>query len=157
MFLTTQPFAAFRLGQRRCTPQGFFSSRATHICAQLHGNFIGVDKGQALAFKDQARELLSGSDQSIMKFIAEAEDKAAAFAFCQERMQADITTEAPRLKEMCREIDAKLRRMGGTGSMQLDMRQEALDYIRIAQDREEAFGEVVKGIDIVLELSRSPT
>ena len=92
-----------------------------------------------------------------MKFIAEAEDKAAAFAFCQERMQADITTEAPRLKEMCREIDAKLRRMGGTGSMQLDMRQEALDYIRIAQDREEAFGEVVKGIDIVLELSRSPT
>ena len=35
-----------------------------------------------------------------MKCIAEAKDKAAAFAFCQERMQADVTIEAPRLKEM---------------------------------------------------------
>jgi len=90
-----------------------------------------------------------------MEFIAEAEDKAAAFAFCQERMQADITTEAPRLKEMRREIDKKLRRTGGTGTMQNDTRQEALDYIRIASDREEAFVEAVKGIDMALELSRS--
>ena len=90
-----------------------------------------------------------------MEYFSEAEDKTAAFAFCQERMQADITTEAPRLKEMRREIDEKLRRTGGTGSMQNDTRQKALDYIRTAPDREEAFAEAVKGIDIALELSRS--
>ena len=90
-----------------------------------------------------------------MEYFAEAEDKAAAFAFCQERMQADVTTEAPRLKEMSREISDKLRRMGGTGSMQIEMRQQALDHIRIAPDREEAFAEVVKSIDMALELSRS--
>ena len=69
-----------------------------------------------------------------MEYFSEAEDKAAALAFCQERMQADITTEAPRLKEMRREIDDKLRHMGGTGSMQIEMRQQALDHIRIAPD-----------------------
>ena len=56
---------------------------------------------------------------------------------------------------MSRVIDDQLRGMGGTGAKQLDMRQEALDYIRIAPDREEAFAEVVKGIDMALELSRS--
>jgi len=45
--------------------------------------------------------------------------------------------------------------MGGTGAKQLDMRHKARDYIRIAPDREEAFAEVLKGIDMVLELSRS--
>jgi len=89
-----------------------------------------------------------------MEYFDESEDKAAAFAFCQERMQADVTTEAPRLKEMSREIDDKLRRMGGTGAMQIEMRQQALDYIRTAPDREEAFAEVVKGIDMALERSR---
>jgi len=89
-----------------------------------------------------------------MEYFAEAEDKAAAFAFCQERIQADVTTDAPRLKEMSRDIDDKLRGMGGTGAKQLEARQEALDYIRTAPDREEAFAEVVKGIDIALERSR---
>jgi len=90
-----------------------------------------------------------------MEYFAEAEDKAAAFAFCQERMQADITTEAPRLKEMSRKIDDKLRRMSGTGTMQIAMRQEALDHIRIAPNMEEAFVEVVKSIDMALERSQS--
>jgi hypothetical protein len=90
-----------------------------------------------------------------MDYFSEAEDKAAAFVFCQERMQADMTTEAPRLKEMRREIDEKLRRMGGTGTMQVEMRQQALDHIRTAPDREVAFGEVIKGIDMALKLSRS--
>jgi len=90
-----------------------------------------------------------------MEYFSEAEDKAAAFAFCQERMQADMTTEAPRLQEMSRDIDDKLRGMGGTGAKQLEMRQEALDYIRIAPDRDEAFAEVVKSIDMAQELSRN--
>jgi hypothetical protein len=90
-----------------------------------------------------------------MEYFDEAEDKAAAFAFCQERMQADVTTEAPRLKEMGREIDDKLRRMGGTGTQRIAMRDEALDHIRIAPNREEAFAEVVKEIDMALERSRS--
>ena len=89
-----------------------------------------------------------------MEYIAEAEDKAAAFASCQERMQADVTTEAPRLKEMRREIDDKLRRMGGTGATQIEMRQEALDHIRITPDREEAFAELMQGIDMALTRKR---
>ena len=86
-----------------------------------------------------------------MEYFAEAEDKAAAFAFCQERMQADVTTEAPRLKEMSRVISDKLRRMGGTMAKQGELEQQALDYIRIAPNREEAFAEAIKGIDIALE------
>jgi len=39
--------------------------------------------------------------------------------------------------------------------MQIAMRQEALEHIRIDPNREEAFAEVVKGIDMALELSRS--
>ena len=89
-----------------------------------------------------------------MEYFSEAEDKAAAFAFCQERMQADVTTEAPRLQEMSKEISEKLRRMGGTGTQRIAMRDEALDHIRIAPNREKAFVEVVKGIDMALELSR---
>jgi hypothetical protein len=69
-------------------------------------------------------------------------------------MQADVTTEAPRLQEMSREIDDKLRRIGGTGTQRIAMRDEALDHIRIAPNREKAFAEVVKGIDIALERSR---
>jgi len=56
---------------------------------------------------------------------------------------------------MRRDIDDKLRRMGGTGTAQNALRQEALDHIRIAPDREEAFGEVVKGLDMALELNWS--
>jgi hypothetical protein len=89
-----------------------------------------------------------------MEYFDEAEDKAAAFVFCQERMQADVTTEAPRLKEMSREISDKLRRMGGTMAKQGELQQQALDHIRIAPNREEAFVEVVKGIDMALERSR---
>jgi hypothetical protein len=89
-----------------------------------------------------------------MEYFSEAEDKTAAFAFCQERMQADVTTEAPRLQEMGREISDKLRRMGGTMAKQGELQQQALDHIRIAPNREEAFAEVVKSIDIALERSR---
>ena len=89
-----------------------------------------------------------------MEYFSEAEDKAAAFAFCQERMLADVTTEAPRLQEMGREISEKLRRMGGTGTQRTALRDEALDHIRIAPNRDEAFAEVVKSIDMALERSR---
>jgi hypothetical protein len=41
-------------------------------------------------------------------------------------MQADVTTEAPRLKEMGREISKKLRRMGGTWAKQGELQQQAL-------------------------------
>jgi hypothetical protein len=70
-------------------------------------------------------------------------------------MQADVTTEAPRLKEMGREISKKLRRMGGAWAKQGELQQQALAHIRIASNREEAFAEVVKGIDMALERSRS--
>ena len=86
--------------------------------------------------------------------ITEAEDKADAFAFCQERMQEDVSTGAGRLKEMGREISEKLRRIGGTGSQQIALKQEAMDHIRLAPDREMAFVEVSQGIDIALERTR---
>lgn len=60
-----------------------------------------------------------------MEYFDEADDKAEAFAFCRERMEADMTTEAPRLKEMGREISERLRRFGGTGSQQIALRQKA--------------------------------
>ena len=63
-------------------------------------------------------------------------------------------TEAPRLQEMRKEISEKLRRMGDTWAKQGELQQQALAHIRIAPNREEAFAEVVKGIDMVLERSR---
>ena len=69
-------------------------------------------------------------------------------------MQADMTTEAPKLKEMGRKISDKLRRTGGTWAKQGELQQQALDHIRIAPNREAAFAEVVKGIDMALERSR---
>lgn len=89
-----------------------------------------------------------------MEYFAEADDKTEAFTFCRERMQADVTTEAPRLKEMSRELSDRLRRLGGTGSQQIAMEQEAMNHIRLAPDREQAFAEVGKGIAIALERSR---
>lgn len=89
-----------------------------------------------------------------LEYIADAEDKPAAFAFCRERMQEDVTTGADRLKEMGREISEKLRGIGGTWAKQDALQQEALDHIKVAPDREEAFSEVVKGIDMALERSR---
>jgi len=62
--------------------------------------------------------------------------------------------EAPRLKAMSREIAEKLHRMGGTWAKQGEVHQQALDHVRTASDREEAFMEVVKGIDMALERSR---
>ena len=38
--------------------------------------------------------------------------------------------------------------------MQIEVRQQALDHIRIAPDREEAFAEVMQGIDLALTRSR---
>jgi hypothetical protein len=89
-----------------------------------------------------------------LEYFAEADDKVEAFAFCRERMQGDVTTEAPRLKEMSRELDERLRRFGGTGSQQIVLRDEAMNHIRLAPDRELAFAEVVKGMDMTLERSR---
>lgn len=89
-----------------------------------------------------------------LEYFTEAADKAEAFRFCQERMQADVTTEAPRLKEMSRELSERLRRFGGTGSQQIALEQEAINHIRLAPDREQAFAEVSKGIDMALERSR---
>jgi hypothetical protein len=89
-----------------------------------------------------------------MEYIADAEDKPTAFAFCHERMQEDVTTGAARLKEMERKISEKLRSIGGSWTKQDALRQEAMGHIRIAPDREEVFTEVVKGIDMALERSR---
>jgi len=65
-----------------------------------------------------------------------------------------MTTEAPRLKEMSREISEKLRRMGGTMAKQGELQQQAMAYIRTAPDRVEAFAEVVKGTNMALERRR---
>ena len=89
-----------------------------------------------------------------LEYFSEAGDKSEAFAFCRERMQADVTTEAARLKEMGRELSERLRRFGGTWSQQIALEQEAMAHIRVAPDREEAFAEVGKGIDMALERSR---
>jgi hypothetical protein len=89
-----------------------------------------------------------------LDYYAEADDKAKAFAFCRERMQEDVTTGAPRLEEMRRELDERLRRFGGTGSQQIALRDEAMNHIRFAPDREQAFAAIVGEMDMVLE--RSP-
>jgi hypothetical protein len=89
-----------------------------------------------------------------MEYFAEADDKAKAFVFCRERMEADMTTEAPRLKEMSRELSERLRRFGGTGSQQIALRQEALNHIRLAPNRELAFAEITGEMDRALERSR---
>lgn len=65
-----------------------------------------------------------------MEYFAESDDKAEAFVFCRERMEADMTTEAPRLKEMSRELSEKPRRFGGTGTKRAPLGQEAMNHIR---------------------------
>lgn len=89
-----------------------------------------------------------------MEYFTEADDKAEAFAFCRERMEADMTTEAPRLKEMNRELSERLRRFGGTGTKQAALAQEAMRHIRLAPDREQAFTAITREMDMVLERSR---
>ena len=89
-----------------------------------------------------------------LEYFAEADDKAEAFAFCRERMEADMTTEAPRLKEMSRELSERLRRFGGTGTQQIALRQEAMNHIRLAPDREQAFAAITGEMDMVLQRSR---
>lgn len=89
-----------------------------------------------------------------LEYFTEADDKAEAFAFCRERMQADVTTEAPRLKEMSRELSERLRRFGGTGSQQIALEQEAMSHIRLAPDREQAFAAITGEMDMALERSR---
>ena len=69
-----------------------------------------------------------------MEYFTEASDKAEAFVFCRKRMEADMTTEAPRLKEMSRELSERLRRFGGTWAKQGALRDEALGHIRVAPD-----------------------
>ena len=89
-----------------------------------------------------------------LEYFAEADDKAEAFVFCRERMEADVTTEAPRLKEMGRELSERLRRFGGTGSKQLALRDEAMNHIRLAPNREQAFAAITGEMDMALERSR---
>jgi hypothetical protein len=89
-----------------------------------------------------------------MEYFAEADDKASAFAFCRERMHDEMTGGASRLKEMSSELSEKFRLLGGTMTQQDALLREALDHVRIAPDREKAFTEVVKGIDMVLDRSR---
>lgn len=89
-----------------------------------------------------------------MEYFTEAHDKAEAFAFCRERMEADMTTEAPRLKEMNRELSKRLRRCGGTWSRQSDLERQAMNHIRVAPDREKAFTAITKEMDKVLERNR---
>ncbi|MDR2572821.1 MAG: MobA/MobL family protein [Desulfovibrio sp.] len=89
-----------------------------------------------------------------MEYFAEADDKAEAFAFCRERIQADMTTDAPRLKEMGRELSERLRRFGGTWSQQSALEQEAMNHIRLAPDREQTFAAITGEMDMVLERSR---
>lgn len=89
-----------------------------------------------------------------IEYFTEADDKAEAFVFCRERMAADMTTEAPRLKEMSRELSERLRRFGGSGSKQLALRDEALSHIRVASDREQAFTAITREMDMTLERSR---
>ena len=89
-----------------------------------------------------------------MEYFAEADGKAEAFTFCRERMEADVTTEASRLKEMSRELSERLRRFGGTGSQQLALRDEALGHIRVAPDREQAFAAISREMDMALERVR---
>lgn len=89
-----------------------------------------------------------------MEHFVKADDKAEAYAFCRERMEADMTTEAPRLKEMSRELSERLRRFGGIGSKQLALRDEALSHIRLAPAREQAFPAITREMDRTLERSR---
>lgn len=89
-----------------------------------------------------------------MEYFNEADDKAQAFAFCRERMEADMTNEAPRLKEMSLELSERLRRFGGTGSKRSTLAQEAMNHIRVAPDREKAFAAITRELDRTLERSR---
>lgn len=89
-----------------------------------------------------------------LEYFTEAEDKAEAFAFCRERMEADMTTEAPRLKEIGRELSERLRRFGGTGTQRIALEQEAMNHIRLAPNREQAFADIVGEMDMALERSR---
>ncbi|MGV7003723.1 MobA/MobL family protein [Desulfovibrio sp. QI0442] len=89
-----------------------------------------------------------------MEYFDEAEDKAEAFAFCRERMEADMTTEAPCLKEMSRELSERLRRFGGTWAEQGALQKEAMNHIRLAPDREQAFASITGEMDRALERSR---
>ena len=114
---------------------------------------LAIAKQEPNKFESHYQEQI----KPYLEYIAEveADDKAEAFAFCLDRMQADVTTGAARLKEMKLEISEKLRHFGGTGSAQIVLQQEAMDHIRIAPGREEAFTEIVCGIDLALERSRS--
>lgn len=89
-----------------------------------------------------------------MEYFTEADDKAKAFAFCRERMEADMTTEAARLKEMSRELSERLRRFGGTGTKQAAMGQEAMSHIRGTPDRERAFAATTEEMDRALKRSQ---
>ncbi|MDD2967250.1 MAG: MobA/MobL family protein [Desulfovibrionaceae bacterium] len=89
-----------------------------------------------------------------MEYFAEADNKAEAFAFCRERMEADMTIEAARLKEMGRELSERLRRFGGTWSTQSALQQEAMNHIRTALDREQAFATITGEMDMALGRSR---
>lgn len=89
--------------------------------------------------------------EPYMEYFTEADDKAEVFAFCRERMQSDVTTEALRLKEMSRELSERLRHFGSTGSRRISLEQEAMNHIRVAPDRKQTFTAITRQMDMVLE------
>jgi hypothetical protein len=55
---------------------------------------------------------------------------------------------------MGRQLSERLQRFGGTGSQQIALRDEALNHIRLAPDREKAFADITGEMDIALTRSR---
>jgi hypothetical protein len=51
-------------------------------------------------------------------------------------------------------LDERLRRFGGTGSQQIALRDEAMNHIRLAPDREQAFATITGEMDMALTRSR---
>ena len=73
------------------------------------------------------------------EYIAAAEDKSTAFAFCKERMQADISTDAPALKAMEQALLNQLKGCGWSWSKQGAFVTQLMGNIRVAPDRAKAF------------------
>ena len=65
-----------------------------------------------------------------------------------------MTTEAPRLKEMSRDISKKLRSFGGAWAKHGTLQQDAMNDSNVAPNREEIFAEVVKRVDMAFERRR---
>ena len=115
---------------------------------------VDQDEMREQMYKEKIDSYYQEQIKPYMEYFDEAEDKAEAFAFCRERMEADMTTEAPCLKEMSRELSERLRRFGGTWAEQGALQKEAMNHIRLAPDREQAFASITGEMDRALERSR---